>query len=178
MIPKLPAASKPIAPEQAGLQQDVRSAELNARWWTEFKDPQLDALIERALAESPNLAAARARIERANAGAEAAGAADKPVIGAGVDITRQLYTENGIYPPPLGGTWRTMGNLQIGISYDWDFFGKNKAELAAALGSRQAAQAEAAAARLMLSTQVSRSYLWLARVLAQAELLAPAAGRA
>jgi NodT family efflux transporter outer membrane factor (OMF) lipoprotein len=171
LIPKLPEAAKPMAPEQAGLQADARTAELNVRWWTDFKDPQLDALVERALAESPNLAAARARIERANAGAEAAGAADKPVIGVGFDATRQLFTENGIYPPPLGGTWRTLSNLQAGISYDWDFFGKNKSELAAALGTQRSAEVEAAAARLMLSAQVGRAYLSLARVLAQGDLL-------
>lgn len=170
-IPKLPDAAQPLTAEQAGLTA-AHAAELNARWWTEFQDPQLDALIERALAESPNLAAARARIARAVASSEAAGAADKPLIGAGVDLTRQLYTGNGLVPPPIAGTWRNTGTAQLNISYEWDFFGRHKAELAAALGSQQAAQAEGAAARLMLSTQLTRAYLSLARVLGQRELLA------
>lgn len=169
-IPTLPEAAKPLTAEQAGLAQ-AHAAELNARWWTEFKDPQLDGLIDRALAESPNLAAARARIARAVAGSEAAGANDKPVIGLGVDVTRQLYSANGLFPPPIAGSWRTNGTVQLGVSYDWDFFGRHKAELAAALGSQQAAQAEGAAARLMLSTQVTRAYVSLARVLGQRELL-------
>ena len=172
MIPKLPDAAKPISPEQVGLQSSAKSAELNARWWTEFHDPQLDALIERALAESPNLAAARARIAKANAAAEAAGAKDKPAFEAAYDQQRVRYSATGLYPPPYGGTWLTMANLQVGATYEWDFFGHNKAELAAAVGQGQAAEAEAAAARLMLSSQVARSYLSLARVLAQKEILA------
>lgn len=169
-IPKLAEPAKPIAAEQAGLHAGT-SAELSAEWWTAFKDPQLNALIERALAESPSLAAARARVARANAGIEGARAKDMPVVGAELDIQRTLLTENYIYPPPLGGSVITTGNLQAGISYDWDFFGKHKAELNAALGSARAAQADAAAARLMLSAQVARAYLTLGRVLAQQELL-------
>jgi NodT family efflux transporter outer membrane factor (OMF) lipoprotein len=170
-IPTLPKPAEAITPEKLGLKGGI-ATELNASWWTAFKDPQLDALIERSLAESPSLAAARARVGRAAANAEFAGAADKPVVGAGFDATRQLFTEHGLYPPPIAGSIRTTANLQLGISYDWDFFGRHQAELAAALGGQQAAQADAAAARLMLASTVTRSYLTLGRVLAQRELVA------
>ena len=170
-IPDLPQPAVPLQPAQAGLVARSAAPELNAQWWTEFKDPQLDALIERALAESPNLAAARARIERAAAAAESAGAAERPLIGVTGDATRQRFTEHGLVPQPIAGSIRTTANLQLGISYEWDFFGRHKAELASALGSQQAAQAEAGAARLMLSSQVARSYLGLARALAQRELV-------
>ena len=169
-IPVLPKPAAAVSAEQAGLAASHSQA-LKADWWTAFNDPQLDALITRALAESPSLAAARARIARAAAATENAGAADKPVIGASFDATRQLFTEHGLYPPPIAGSLRTTANLQIGISYDWDFFGRHKAELAAALGTQQAAEAEGAAAKLMLSSSVARSYLALARVLGQAELV-------
>lgn len=168
-IPVLPKPAAAVSAEQAGLQAS-RSQELKADWWTAFNDPQLDALVARALAESPSLVAARARIARAAAATDNAGAADKPVIGVGFDATRQLFTERGLYPPPIAGSIRTTGNLQIGVSYDWDFFGRHRAELAAALGAQQAAEAEGAAASLMLSSSVARSYLSLARVLGQREL--------
>ena len=168
-IPVLPKPAVAVAPEQAGLTAS-RSQELKADWWIAFNDPQLDALIARALAESPSLAGARARIVRAAAAADNAGAADKPTIGASFDATKQRFTERGIYPPPIAGSVRTTANLQLGISYDWDFFGRHQADLAAALGAQQAAEADGAAARLMLSSSVARSYLALARVLAQADL--------
>ena len=169
-IPVVPKPAVAVTAEQAGSLAS-RSQALTADWWTAFQDPQLDALIARALAESPSLAAARARILRAAAASEQAGAADRPLIGAGFDATRQRFSEHGLYPPPIAGSVRTTATLQVGISYDWDFFGRHQAELAAALGAQQAAEAEAAAARLMLSSSVARSYLALARVLGQAELL-------
>lgn len=172
--PTLPDAARPLSADQLGLTTapgKAWPAELNTTWWTAFQDPQLDALITRALAESPTLAVARARIERASAGVQSAKAADYPTIGLGFDATQQRYTANGLYPPPLAGSDRSSGTLQAGISYEWDFFGRNKAALAAALGQVQAAQAEGAAARLMLASQVARSYFALARLLAQHELL-------
>ncbi|MET0518080.1 MAG: efflux transporter outer membrane subunit [Burkholderiaceae bacterium] len=169
-IPKLADPARTLTPAQAGLQAS-HAAELRADWWTEFKDPQLDALIERALAESPSLAGARARIAKARALTEAFEANERPQLGAGVDVTRERLSGKGIYPAPLGGNWWTLANAQLNVSYEWDFFGRNKAELAAAIGARQAALAEGAAARLMLSSQVARSYLALARALAQRELL-------
>ena len=172
--PSLPDAARPISAEQLGLSavtDKAWPAELNTSWWSAFQDPQLDALITRTVAESPTLAVARARIERASAGVQSAKAADYPTIGLGFDATQQRYSANGLYPPPLAGSDRSSGTLQAGISYELDFFGRNKAALAAALGQVQAAQAEGAAARLMLASQVARSYFALARLLAQRELL-------
>ena len=170
-IPVLPKPAAAVSAEQAGLRAS-QSQELKSDWWTAFNDPQLDALMARALAESPSLAAARARIARAAAATDNAGAAEKPIIGAGFDATRQRFTEHGLYPPPIAGSLRTTANLQIGISYDWDFFGRHQAELAAALGAQQAAEADGAAARLMLSSTVARSYLALGRALGQRAMVA------
>jgi len=170
-IPRQADPNQVLSPEQVGLQQARKTAELDNHWWTGFRDPQLDALMERALAQSPTLASARARIERAAAAAESAGASSKPIVGAGFDATYQRFTEHGLVPPPLAGSRRATFDLRASISYEWDFFGRHQAELAAAVGQRNAVQAEAAAARLMLSTQLARSYLALGRVLGQRGLV-------
>jgi len=172
-IPKLADPVRPVEGTQLGLASDAqaRQAEIDARWWTGFHDEALNALIERALAENPSLTAARARVERAQASAEAAGAAERPVIGAGVDWTRERLSENGFFPPPFGGQVLNVMNLGVGVSYNWDFFGRHKAEIESALGARRAAEMDTAAARLMLASQVSRAYLGLGRVRAQQDLL-------
>ncbi|MBB4844310.1 NodT family efflux transporter outer membrane factor (OMF) lipoprotein [Paucibacter oligotrophus] len=176
-VPTLKPAASLLPPEQVGLQRAQGeyppfAAAAGKSWWTRFNDPQLDALIDRALAQSPGLAQVRARVERASALVENARASDKPLVGAGVDATYQRYPEHSLYPPPIAGSLRTMATLQAGISYDWDFFGRHEAELKAALGQARAAEAEGEAAQLMLAAQLTRSYLSLARVLAQQELLA------
>lgn len=169
-IPALPKPAAPLAADKAGLSESSKAA-FDQQWWAAFRDQQLNTLIERALAESPNLALVQARMNKAAAMVEAAGAADKPVVGLGLDASRQRYTEHGLIPPPIAGTIRTTATLQAGISHEWDFFGKHAAALNAALGQHKASQADMAAARLVLATQISRAYLSLAQVQAQAELL-------
>lgn len=169
-LPRLDAAALALSPAQAGLGAQPGPA-LAADWWVGFKDAHLDALIRRALAEAPSLAAARARIARAAAATENASAAEQPVLGLSFDATRQRFSEHGLYPPPIAGSVRTTATLQAGIIYEWDFFGRHRAELTAALGAQQAARAEGAAAQLLLASSVVRGYLALARVLGQGELL-------
>jgi NodT family efflux transporter outer membrane factor (OMF) lipoprotein len=173
-IPQLPPPAATLAPASLGLAEAARSSAqaLQPDWWQAFGDAQLNGLIEQALAQSPNLALARARVARAAAVVDNAEANDQPTIGLQADATRQRFTEHGIYPAPLGGSVRNIATVQLGLSYDWDFFGRHEAQLRAALGQHRAAQADAAAARLGLAHAVSRSYVALARVQAQARLLA------
>ncbi|APW38725.1 RND transporter [Rhodoferax koreense] len=139
-------------------------ANIAADWWLGFGDGQLNQLIDQALATSPNLRLAQARLARAQAGADLVDSADKPRLDAAVDITHQRYTENGLYPAPLAGSIRDAGTVQLNGSWELDFFGKNRAALDAALGSVQAAQADAQAARILLASQVARSYFQLMRI--------------
>ncbi|MDA8107328.1 MAG: efflux transporter outer membrane subunit [Betaproteobacteria bacterium] len=133
-----------------------------ADWWKSLGDPQLDALIGEALADSPSIRLARARVERANALAEAAGAPRRPQVNAAANPTDQRFSENFIYPPPYGGKWYWQNQATLNFSYDFDFWGKNAAVYAAALGEAKAAEADAYAARLVLSSAIARAYVQLA----------------
>ncbi|NML15559.1 efflux transporter outer membrane subunit [Azohydromonas caseinilytica] len=170
-----PGPSRPQAPlldaPAVGLQPDAATAlSVDPAWWRGFNDAQLDTLVDRAVAEQPNLQAAQARIARAVAAAEAAGARAQPSVSGSFDATRQRFSANGIYPPPLGGGTFTVGTLQAGLQWELDFFGRHRAELAAALGSERAARADADAARVLLAAQVTRAYVGLARLQAQREV--------
>jgi NodT family efflux transporter outer membrane factor (OMF) lipoprotein len=136
----------------------------DARWWREFGDEQLNHLVEESLAASPSLNIAQARLARAQAGTDLTQAATGPQLGATLDATRQQYSANGAVPPPLAGTIRESGTAQLTGSWELDFFGKNRAALEAALGHTRAAQAEAEAARMLLASQVARSYFQLLRL--------------
>jgi NodT family efflux transporter outer membrane factor (OMF) lipoprotein len=93
-----------------------------------------------------------------------AGAALLPQVNGSFDATTQRYTENGMIPPPLAGSTKTSATLQLGASWELDFFGKNRAQLEGALGAARAAQAETEAARILLASNVTRAYFQLARV--------------
>jgi NodT family efflux transporter outer membrane factor (OMF) lipoprotein len=148
-----------------GLSADAGSPmTLDAQWWREFGDEQLNRLIEQALVTSPSLKIVEARLARAQASTALSGAAIGPQLGAAFDATRQQYTANGAVPPPLAGTVRESGTAQLSGSWELDFFGKNRAALDAALGNTRAAQADAAAARMLLASKVASGYFQLLRL--------------
>ncbi|MES2088826.1 MAG: efflux transporter outer membrane subunit, partial [Pseudomonadota bacterium] len=66
---------------------------------------------------------------------------------------------------------RDTGTLQLEGEWELDLFGRQRALLDAAIGQSRAAQADAQAARLLLSAQVARAYVQLARWLAQKEVV-------
>lgn len=142
----LPSASAPTA------------APMDTQWWRAFGDDTLDQLVTQALQANPSLKLAQARIAAAQAAAQITRSADGPQLSAQMNLERQLYTANGLIPPPLGGTVGNSGTAQLAASWELDFFGKNRAALQAALGNERAAQADAQAARLLLASQVAQSY--------------------
>ncbi len=147
-----------------GLAANNQAPALDTQWWRAFGDPQLDGLIDQALAGNPNLQVARARLARAQASADIAESALWPKVNGDANAVRQKYNRNYIYPEPLAGSIKNSGLLQIGASWELDFFGKNRAALDAALGAARAAQADADAARVLLASNVARSYFQWARL--------------
>lgn len=140
-------------------------------WWKTYGDPQLAALIEEALAGSPTLAAADARARKAAAYAESAGAALLPSLAANAQANEVKQSYNNGFPAqfvPKG--LNDTGRASLDLSYELDFFGKNRAALRAATSEREAAAIEARAARLALATSVAAAYADLARLAAQREV--------
>jgi len=161
------APVRSLSAHQVGLQAQGATPAIALAWWQALGDPALDALIDQALVSQPDLQVAAARLAQAQAAAQVQGAAQGVQASASASAMRQRYSAHGIYPPPLAGSWRNSGILQAGASWEWDYFGAQRAALAAALGAQQAQAAELDAARLQLAAQISRSWLGLAQLLAQ-----------
>jgi NodT family efflux transporter outer membrane factor (OMF) lipoprotein len=133
-------------------------------WWRDFGDTQLDQLVAQALQDNPTLKVAQARLARAQAVTEVARSAKSPQVNGSLDASRQHYSENGLFPPPIAGSTLDSATLQLNGSWELDFFGKNQAALDAALGTARAAQADAEAARVLLASNIARAYFQLAKV--------------
>lgn len=161
--PAAPAtgASAPAAPQDS---------HFDHQWWHSFQDPRLNALVSQALESHPSLRAAQTRIARSQAVTESLGANEKIQSTLSLDATQQRFSAVGMYPPPLAGGVYQTANAQLNLAYEWDLFGKNRAALDAAIGATQAAIADEQQARLLLSTQVTRTYLNLLRLQAQRAL--------
>jgi NodT family efflux transporter outer membrane factor (OMF) lipoprotein len=142
-------------------------------WWSAYGDPQLDRLITEALAGSPTLVEAQARMRRAVAGTRVARAAGLPSFTANGGIAEARQSEyQGIPPQFVPKGYIGTGNASLNFNWELDFWGKNRASVAAATSDAQAAAAEAAEARLMLSTSVAASYADLARLYAERDVAA------
>ena len=173
-VPDLGAAPKP---EPAAALASTRSFQAPAaawpadRWWTAYGDAQLDALIDEALQGSPDLAAAQARVRKAEAAQASAHAALLPTLGAqgAVVETKQSYN-SGIPPAFVPHGYNDAGQLTLNFNYEFDFWGKNRSAVAAASSETRAAQADAAEARLALSTGIAAAYADLVRLYAERDV--------
>src|SRR6266850_1782733 len=148
-----------LAPQSLAFYQDRTGSDWPREdWWTRFGDPKLDTLMPQALQGNPSLRAAEARVRAARALADAAGASLYPSLDLEASATRERLSRNDIYPPPFGGSWVNQGRIALDFNYEFDFWGKHRAELEAAIGDARAASADAAQARLVLATAVAQAY--------------------
>jgi len=140
-------------------------------WWTAYGDAQLNTLMAEALAGSPDLAAAQARVRKADAVAQTARSRTLPTISANASVEEMKQSYNlGIPPQFVPQGYNDYGRATLDFSWELDFWGKNRAAVAAAVSDTRAAQADAAEARLMLSTNVAAAYADLSRLYAERDV--------
>ena len=133
-------------------------------WWESYGDAQLDALIREALAGAPDIAVAEARLRRAYAASQVADAARRPQASASASAIQQKHSYNYLTPRELTPQgWDDYASASLTFSWQLDFWGRNRAAIAAATSEAKAAEAEAAQARLMLATAIASAYAELAR---------------
>lgn len=136
-------------------------------WWEAYGDVQLNGLIEGALRDSPDLERAQARLRQAGAAVQAAGAALVPEVSGNASLTQEKQSYNYLMPRvAVPQDWHDYGRATLNLSWELDFWGKNRSALAAATSDQQAAQAEVAQARLILSTSIASAYAELVHLFA------------
>lgn len=168
------AAMQAPALHRASGAQVVAAAPLN-HWWEQLNDPQLTGLVTQALADSPNLRAAQARLRANRALARQRRAERLPKLNASA-----VYA----YAEPPQTIVDTLGGLQQGqpgqpgqgdqaldlektqiysagfdASWELDLFGRRRRAAEGALAQAQASEAELADAQVQLAAEVGQVYL-------------------
>ncbi len=143
------------------------------RWWIAFDSPELSGLIERALASNPSLQEAEARIRFAVSETGVAYARLYPWISFEAEDDYEYLSKNGLYRAlnpriPLSAN---LIDLTLSLTYEFDFWGKNRNRVAAALGRASASRAEAAQSALVVSTSLAAAYFTLKADLVKRDLL-------
>lgn len=172
-LPDLPASPTPRSADNLAVQQTLAGDDgqwVHDSWWRDYHDAQLDALINEALAGSPDMEVARARLLAAQGSTREAGGALQPGVDFNASASSQKQSYNTGLPVPRG--INNVGAVSLDFAWQIDFWGRNRSLLSAARSSQAAAQADVAAARLLLTSSVAASYAELARLYALRDMSA------
>ncbi|WP_028631000.1 efflux transporter outer membrane subunit [Metapseudomonas resinovorans] len=135
----------------------------HAQWWRAYGDPQLNAWMDQALADSPSLAMAAARVRQARALAGVVESAEQPQVNLDADLQRKRWPDDYFYGPgELARTTSWNNTSLLGFSYDLDLWGRERSRSHQALDQARVAVAEARLAALELQGNLVRSYIRLA----------------
>ncbi|WP_153112155.1 efflux transporter outer membrane subunit [Propionivibrio limicola] len=118
-------------------------------WWAELSDPALDELVSAALADSPTLDAAIAKLAQSRSRVTQADAAGLPAIDGSAGGER-----GSSYETSYRESW-----LSANAAWEIDLFGAVRRGREGALAREAAQRATLADARLSLSADVTDTYL-------------------
>ncbi|MFN4874794.1 MAG: efflux transporter outer membrane subunit [Akkermansiaceae bacterium] len=140
-------------------------------WWKLFNDPELNRLVDRALAANNDLAAGRARVDTARALV----GLDRARLFPSLDLTGSANTTRssaGAMPPgPVTNLENQNYRSNFDLAYDPDLWGRNKRAIEASSAEAAAAQALFDSQRLGIATEVARQYFLLRGLDAQHSVL-------
>jgi NodT family efflux transporter outer membrane factor (OMF) lipoprotein len=132
------------------------------RWWTNFSDPQLDALIEHALAANPDARSAAARLTEARAAAASSLTAFLPqgdLHAARTDThSNQLQGPSISLPGFSSSGTSQQSSANLNVSWEIDLFGRIFGAARAARGDIAAARFDEEATHWSLAAQVADAY--------------------
>jgi outer membrane protein, multidrug efflux system len=149
----LPPGPRTAVPEHyAQAPADVSAGIVDPVWYQSFASPELDELIQSADATNPDLAAARARVEQANARARAAGAALLPEVSSDGSIA--AYSGHS----GAGSGHETDWAALLSASYEIDFWGRNRATARSARLQAAASEADQEILRLTTRAAIANTY--------------------
>ena len=152
------------ATTQAATQPTLGPAE---KWWQNFKDPQLDSLVERALQSNLDLRLAEARIRQARAQYGIAVSAEFP-IGTGTGSFSRSRSSNfgrtntSTSTSISGSSSGNANNLyQAGFDASWeiDVFGGGRRGIEAAGGDIEASVEDRRNTLVTLLSEVAKDYI-------------------
>jgi len=125
-----------------------------SRWWSQFGDPVLSGLIERALAANTDLRIARSRLQEARARRALAQASGMPTLGASASAARSRDSEEA-------GRGSTTELYRAGLDANWeaDVFGARRRGIEAAQADLDATTANLHAVQVTLTAEVALNYI-------------------
>lgn len=154
-----PTYDKPaIELPQAAAAEQVK---VGSNWWEAFQDPQLNALIDAALRQSPTVELAVARVDEARAQLGATSSEQLPQVNGSAGASRGVRSE-AVYGSPQ----RPVNDYALGLAASWeiDLWGRIRNNVAAAQANLQGTEYALDGVRLTLAASVADQYFALQAV--------------
>ena len=128
--PKVSSYTQGKAPSETiaadGKQQQFEwGAKISREWWHLFQSDKLDRVIQLAVANSQTLQAAQARLRESQANLRAGYGVFFPQVEGKADINRQKFN-SASFGGSGAGTLFTVYSGSAAVSYNFDFFGRNR----------------------------------------------------
>ncbi|VWC63603.1 RND transporter [Burkholderia lata] len=152
-------------------------------WVKQLKDPQLDALVAEASQNNPDVQVAQARLRIAQAQLQQFDSLTGLTGTAGATVSRARMPKPGNdvadvsvsgYRVPVeifGDPNTSPSSVFVGLTYQLDLWGRNRAATKSLMSLREAARVEAEQVRLTLAVAIVTVYCQLDQAYATQELL-------
>jgi len=142
-------------------------------WWKGFGDPVLNYLEESALELSPTLKRVEERLKASFEVTKEARSKLYPEIDFDGNTNWQHFSKYGFFRGLIPGVIPAVLNditMNLTFRYEFDFWGKNRALLHAAIGSSAALAAERMQSELILTTSIAYAYAEMQYLLCQRKI--------
>lgn len=135
------------------------TSDIRDLWWKEFKDENLNILVESALEKNTNLRIAYLNLEKAKASLGVAEADLLPGVNLNAGATRTRNSAETASHSPQ--TTTKSYEINLGLNYEIDLWGRVRNSVLAANENLNASKFDYDSARLSLSSSVAKSYFAL-----------------
>ena len=141
-------------------QRLIAGMDIPGQWWTVFRSPELNALVEEALRANPDISAAQAALRQANEQVYVDQASLFPALNGNLSKTRQKVsgTTSGTASSPI----LTLSSASLSVSYAPDVFGGTRRQIESSTAQAEYQRFQLEATYLTLSTNVVNTAVSLA----------------
>ncbi|QEY24231.1 TolC family protein [Neisseria animalis] len=148
-VPTLAGSGHVISAAEAAERYDI-----NGNWWETYQSPQLNALVEQALANNIDLKQAAVNVNKALYQANILGADLVPSFSGSLGASHSKNLKSG--------SGNNSFSSQLGLSYELDLWKRLSAAADAQVWNYQATQEDLANTRLTLANNVADAYFHIA----------------